>query len=143
MAGVFPDVGLSDNMAAWLTGLGTLTLHLAKNNVTITRASVLTDFTEANYSGYVAQTIGTWGAPVYDATNHRYTSTAPALTFINSTGSVGNSIYAVYIKDAGGTLIYAEEVTGGPATPVDMTTAGKAYIYQPIFDDSSRASTSP
>jgi hypothetical protein len=143
MAGVFPDTGLVDNITAWLTGLGTLTLHLARNNVTITRASVLTDFTEANFSGYAAQTIGAWGTPVYDATNHRYNSSAPPLTFLNSTGSVGNSIYAVYITNVAGHLVYAEEVTGGPATPVDMTTAGKAYIYQPVFDDSSRASTSP
>jgi hypothetical protein len=143
VAGVFPDAGLADNLAAWLSGLGTLTLHLAKNSVTITQASILTDFTDANFSGYAAQTIGTWGAPVYDATNHRYTSAAPALTFLNTTGSVGNSIYAVYVTNAAGHLLYAEEVTGGPATPVDMTTAGKAYIYQPIFDDSSRASTSP
>lgn len=143
MGAVFPDAGLGYVLADLLTGLGTLTLHLAKNNVTITRATVLADFTEANFSGYASQAIGTWGSPVYDAANHRYTATAPAALFQNTTGVVGNSIYAVYVTDAGGHLIYCEEVTGGPGTPVDMTTAGKVYVYTPVVADLSQNSTSP
>jgi hypothetical protein len=143
MGAVFPDIGLGVDLAAFLSGLSTLTIHLAKNNVTITRASILTDFLEANFSGYASQTIGAWGTPVYDATNHRYTSTAPPVLWQNSTGGVGNSIYAIYVTNGAGVLIFAEEVTGGPSTPVDMTTAGKVYVYTPIVADYSFYSTSP
>lgn len=143
MGGVFVDASLGIDLAALLSGLGTLTIHLCKNNVTITRATVVGDFVEANFSGYASQTIGAWGTPVYDATNHRYTSTAPAALWQNTTGVVGNSVYAVYVTDAGGHLIFAEEVTGGPTTPVDMTTAGKVYVYTPVVADYSFYATSP
>lgn len=143
MGAVFPDVSLGVDLSAFINGIGTLTIHLAKNNVVITRGSLITDFVEANFSGYAAQVIGTFGAPVYDATNHRYTITAPPATFQNSTGAVGNSIYAIYVTDASGHLIFAEEVVGGPSTPVDMTTSGRTYIYTPVIADYSFYSTSP
>jgi hypothetical protein len=141
--GVFPDSGLIDALAALLSGYGPLTLRLAKNNVTITRATVLTDFTEANYSGYAPQTLGTFATPALDSVNHRSYAAAPALSFQNTTGSVGNSIYAVYATNGAGHLVYAEEVAGGPSVPVDMTTAGKTFVYTPTFYQYSQASTSP
>jgi hypothetical protein len=143
MAGVFPDSGLGANLSAWLTGLGALTIKLARNAVTITRATVLADLIEANFSGYAAQAVGAWGAPVYDAANHRYSSTAPTNTWTNSTGAVGNTIYAVYVIDGSGNLIMVEAARDSGGTPIDMTIAGRLYGYTPVFDDSSRASTSP
>jgi hypothetical protein len=141
--GVLPDAALIDALAALLSGYGTLTLHLAQNNVSITRATVLTDFTEANFSGYVAQNIGTWATPALDSVNHRSYAAAPALSFQNTTGAVGNSIYAVYATNAAGHLVYAEEVAGGPSVPVDMTTSGKTFVYTPTYYQYSFASTSP
>lgn len=143
MGAVFPDTSLGVSLSAFINGIGQLTIHLAKNNVVITRATLITDFVEANFSGYSPQIIGTFGAPVYDATNHRFTITAPGCMFQNSTGAVGNSIYAIYVTDVSGHLIFAEEVAGGPSTPVDMTTAGRVYIYTPIIADYSFYSTSP
>jgi len=144
MPGVFPDVALGTMLANWITGMGPMTLHLARNNVTITRASLLVDFTECNFSGYSAQAVGAFGSPVLDGTNHRSVITGTPNIFQNTTGVVGNDVYAIYItEDTGGTLVYAEEVTGGPTTPVDMNTAGRVYSYTPIFDESSRFSTSP
>src|SRR5919204_2712033 len=143
MAGVFVDAGLGANLTAWLTGLGSLTIKLAKNNVTITRATVIGDLTEANFSGYASQSIGAWGAPVYDAANHRYSSTAPTNTWTNSTGVVGNTIYAVYVVDSSGNLIFVEAARDSSGNPIDMTIAGRVYGYTPVVDDSSRASVSP
>ena len=143
MAGVFPEIGLGQSMAAWTSGIGALTIHLAKNSFTIDRSLVLGSITEADFSGYSSQSIGTWGSPVYDATNHRYTSTAPANTWTNSTGAVGNTIYAVYVKDSGGNLIWCEAARDSGGSPIDMTIAGRVYGYTHVVDASSRATTSP
>ncbi|SRR6266567_2011054 len=143
MAGVFTDSGLGVNLAAWAVGVGALTIKLAKNNVTITRATVLGDFVEANFSGYASQSVGAWGSPVYDAANHRYSITAPTNQWTNSTGAVGNTIYAIYVVDSSGNLIYCEAARDASSAPIDMTVAGRVYGYTPVVDDSSRASTSP
>ncbi len=141
--GVLPDGRLNDILDALIAGLGTQTLHLAKNNVMITRSTVLGDFTEADYSGYVSQVIPAFVAAVNDGANHRASAASSVITFQNTTGVAGNSIYAVYATNAAGHLLWAEEVSGGPTTPVDMLTAGKVFLYTPVMYQYSFASTSP
>lgn len=107
-------------------------VHLFKNNHTPVLGDILADFTEADFSGYVPQDIGAFGAAVF-AVDRATALASAALTWTNSTGAVGNSIYGVFVTNNAGTvLIFAER---GPAVPIDMTTAGKTMSYTPQIGD--------
>jgi hypothetical protein len=141
--GVFPDVGLGYSLEAMLAGGGPITVHLFKNTAAITRTLTLAQLIEADFSGYSTYPLGPHNPSVADPVNHLWSCSFPALTWQNTTGSVGNQIYGVFMTIGSGILLYAEEVSGGPSQPIDMGTAGKTYVYTPLFQMLSQFATSP
>lgn len=107
-------------------------VHLFKNNHTPALGDDVADYTEADFSSYVPLPIGAFGAAVF-AVDRATALALAALSWTNSTGVVGNSIYGAFITNAAGTeMRFAERA---PAAPIDMTTAGKTMSYTPAIGD--------
>ncbi len=118
-----------------LTGTGGLLngakVHLLKSPVPITPTTTLADLlaAEADYGGYAAQAVGTWGA-AYFGIDGKATVTAPGLQFQPSSGTTPNSIYGVFVTNtASSVLLYAEAF---PAA-VTLLDALHALPFTPNF----------
>lgn len=102
---------------------GPAKLHLFQNNVTPTEDTVLTDLTEANFSGYAAANLDYSAASGIAA--HVATATPTAVVFTRAAGATSNSIYGYYVTNQAGTqLLWAER---DPAAPIDMSPVGATY----------------
>jgi len=123
--------GLQTNAAALRTWLNSQTykLRLFQNNYTPLTTSVIGDFTEATFSGYAGQNIGSWAVAVLSGS--KYILTAPALTFSHSGGATGNTIYGYYIVTGG--IAVAQWAERDPNGPRSMTASGDTYIITPTF----------
>lgn len=109
--------------------LNTLTMHLYKNNFTPVHGMILSDFVEADFTGYAAQAITTFGSSTL--TGGFYAQTQAALaTFTQSGTSVTCDVYGYYMTDSGGTLVYAEL---NPNGVVSMSATGLTYVVLPNF----------
>lgn len=88
---------------------------LYTNNVTPAHGSVLANFIEAAWAGYVAQTLSGWGGAGLDGTFHAF-STASLVGFGNTSG-VGQNTYGYFVTDiTGAILLFAERFAGAPLT---------------------------
>lgn len=103
-------------------------VHLYKNNLTLTAANVLSDFTEANFSGYVAVNTSAWTTPVLNSDNRGETAFGPA-AFTQTAITVTNNIYGYYVT-IGGALAFYEAFDGGP---VAMNEVNKQLLVQLQF----------
>jgi len=93
-----PDIGELVILASWIAGVApTIVMRLYQNNYTPVDASVLTDFTEATFSGYSAQGL-TMGSPVEVANKAVSTATTPCV-FTHNGGGTANTIYGYYIHE--------------------------------------------
>jgi len=104
-------------------------LALFKNNYTPINSSILSNFTEANFTGYSRITLSGWSAAALDANNKAATSLGPQ-TFTCSGSATPNDIYGIFVLTAGGALLYAER---NPAGAVTINTAGQTFSYTPKF----------
>jgi hypothetical protein len=105
------------------------TMHLYKNNYSPIEASVLGDFTEADFSGYGGgQVITGWTTPV-DSGAHRAIAHATTLVWTHGAGATNNDIYGYYVTQ-GADLIWAEAFNGGP---VPMSSNGASLSVQPYY----------
>lgn len=119
MAGIWADQGVQDELDAMKgnSPLSTAKLRLYKNNVTPTNATVLADLTEADFSGYAAQTL-VWGAS--SITAHIAEAAAATLSFTISSGT--QNIYGWYVTNSAGTRLLSVE--RDPSAPVAMDASG-------------------
>lgn len=130
---VFCEDGLKfslDTLAAALNA-GTAKLRLFKNNHTPDEADDISDYTEADFSGYAAATIGAWNAATYAGGLANVEATT-AQTFTNSTGAVGNDVYGYYVTDSAGTVLYYAQRANSP--PLSLQLAGEAVTITPAID---------
>lgn len=131
---IVADVGalklLADNVAGKLAGA---TIHVFKNDYTPTEASVLGDFTEANFASYAYITSSGWSAPALNAGNKAET-VATLATWTMGTPGTTNTIYGVFVKSAAGDLLFAER---NPAGGILMATAGQTWSWLPKFTGNS------
>lgn len=117
---------------AWMRNLNTgvtFRYHLFSNNVTVSDATVLADFTESAFPGYATHDIASagWGSPTDDGTCS--TSAAADIT-TTSTGTSGETCYGYYVTDtADGAYIFGENF----ATPVSMALASTTITISPRF----------
>ena len=126
MALSIPDEGEEDILDVIFAT--TLVLRLFKNNLTPTNASVLSDFTEADFTGYAAITLtgGSWtttpGAPSI--------ATYVAQTFTCSAAGAAQTIYGYYItRTSSGRVWVAERF---PAADIAaISAAGQTRIVNP------------
>jgi len=127
---VFPDSSLnnflSDYISDRLHKTGGYTFRLFTNNHTPSSASLLTDFTEATFTGYnaIPGSNQTWGAPA--VAGHISQTTSNNFVW-NNTGGSTVQVYGVFVTDFGTpTLLYLAE--RDPNAPVSIP-AGGSYLY--------------
>src|SRR4051812_509713 len=84
-------------------------LRYNKNNVTPSATSVFADFTEADFTNYVAYTLTrtNWNASATVSGKAQSSYGSSPLTA--TCGSTGNTIYGYYVSNPGGTLLWAEK----------------------------------
>jgi hypothetical protein len=105
-------------------------LHLYTNNLLPTPANILTDFTEADFTGYAASAAITWSTPGYlpDGTA---VVTGDAKTFqVGSTPTVLNTCYGWYITNGAGTALITSRAFD---SPVVLSGAGQIIVVLPVY----------
>jgi len=130
MSQVISDDGLAFNVVGILAALNGAPpkVKLYKNNLTPDRDTVLGDFTEADFSGYAAETSSTWAA--IGTTAHLRGYGALGVTFNRGVGATDNDIYGYFITTAdGATLLWSERFSGGPYT---LDTPGQSIVFSPV-----------
>lgn len=108
------------------TAYATAKLHLFKNDINPNSESLLADFIEADFDGYVAPTC-TFGAAYIDPDGTPLSSAGEKM-FVQD-DAIGNDIYGAYLTDAAGTTLlrsarFADApyplVNAGDALPVNV-----------------------
>lgn len=130
-----PNVALTNMLndpGTAITGtfLNTLKIRLFKNNYTPISTTVLSDLTEADYTGYSSLSLS--GFPAASVVGSSGSSTGDAKVFtVGASPSTTNNIYGYYITDSGNTKLYG--VQRDPGAPVSMALAGQTYSITPTF----------
>lgn len=129
MAIVLGDDGKVILLRAKRTILVGAKIHLYQNDYTPVHDSAVSDFTEANFPGYMAQNLSSWGYPYLNAAFQGEID-HPIVTWLMTGSSPTNNIYGYYVTTFAGDLLYAER---NPSAPVAMDAAGKTYSIVPQF----------
>lgn len=131
MSLVLADNGCSTILSELRTNWNStaIRIHLFKSNTTPSTASVIGDFTEADFAGYSAQNLVTWAAP--SVTSHVARMTAANRTFTRSTTGTAQNIYGYYVTDNSDTVLLWAERDG--AAPIVLTNAGDSYTITPAL----------
>lgn len=123
-----PEVGersfLTDNVAGLATAGAKV--RLFSNNFTVADATVIGDFTQATFTGYAAQALGS-GTVAGSNTSGRATASWPQQTY-TCTGGSSQIIYGYYVTDTAGTTLYFGE---NFATPVTLSNGGAPLLLTP------------
>lgn len=113
--------------------LNTLEIHLYKNDVTPDGATVVSDFVEADFTGYSAQNTDHWSAAFLNGDLIAQTSDTAHVFTQSGTGTICD-VYGYYLTTAGGALLVLSE--RDPDGPVAMDTTSKTYsVLLSLLDD--------
>lgn len=134
MSNYWPDASLQTNLSKIKTDrLDGCLLRLVKANVADASGNVAATYTaqEADFGGYAAITLNSWGAVISGGTGIGETDET-IRTFTATGASLPQSIYGVFLTDPAGLLIYAEMF---PTGPIVLSAAGHTVNYKPIAKD--------
>lgn len=119
-------------IAALLNG-ASLCLYNTNHTPTPTDTASTFNAIEATFGGYARITLNSWSAAFLNASNAAETD--ELVRVFTATGAgLPQSIFGVYVLDAGGNLLYAELI---PTGPVVLSAAGQHFAYQAVFTDKS------
>jgi len=108
-------------------------MRLFKNNLTPTGANVLSDFVEADFTGYPTGTgvplTGVFGTPYLNGSNQGETD-GSLVTFTQTGTGTTCDVYGYYVLDGSGNLLFSER---NAAAPIAMNAAGLSYTVLPQF----------
>lgn len=128
MAVKIMDGGESELLSTMLADR-TLTMRLYQNDYTPVDAATHANFTEADFTGYLAVDLA-FGA--VSNTGGTATAVATAASFVvGATPSRTNTIYGWYIEDQDGAAIAAERFSDAPRA---MDTAGDTIDITPTLE---------
>jgi hypothetical protein len=121
---VYTVAALFEYLTAWKTALiaRTVLARLAKNNVTITASTTLTNLTQAVFGGYAPVAVTNFNGPFIDGAGQPYMVTNVCDFQANGSTSPDN-IYSVYLTGSTGAAatatatLTAEVITGTTITP--------------------------
>lgn len=127
---IVPNVGKKDLLGV-MSGASIAvptSFRLYQNDLTPGPATVIGDFTVANFTGYANGVLaGVAVAGALDGSN-RAVVTWNALTFTKN-GATGNTIYGYYVTTGAGNLLWAERFDGA----IPMTVNGAFIQITPRF----------
>ncbi len=134
---VFTQSGVSSFLANAAAGIlaGSL-VHLYQNNYVPTPLDVVANYTEATYTGYVAQAVlaASWNPVVQPDGSAGLIG--PGLFFNPTATTVANVVYGYYVTDSTGLiLLWAEQF---PA-PVGMDGPGTGFTLVPQLNGVTQA----
>jgi len=120
---LYPQVGANKLADIVKTALANAEVHLIKDNISLTAATVLADLTaiEADYDGYAAKTVTAWIGTYEDpAGGASIRSGELDFTYVPAVPPVvdTNNIYGFWVETAAGVLIVA--ATFGTPVPVGV-----------------------
>lgn len=116
VAGTIPTTGNLAAAAAMQASLAVSTIDLGQTAVAIGKNTQASDFTVADFTGYVQQAIATVPAPIIDPVNGGISLVLPSHLFVSTGSAVSNIVYNWYLKNAGGKLI----ACGNFPSPIHM-----------------------
>lgn len=99
---VIPDEAWKLWLREGVENMPTPKLHLFKNDAEIDAETVLSDLTEADFSGYASQAI-TWSTTYTDPASGPGASDISTLTFSHNGGGTANTVYGWYMTMNDGT----------------------------------------
>jgi len=103
--------------------------HLFINAIVPTASSIVSNFSEATFTSYAAQTI-VWNTPPYINANGQAEMTGGTLVFVAGSAPTTQTVYGAFVTDSGGTnLLWAERFT----IPVPVTVAGDGVTFVPAL----------
>jgi len=116
------DSGLLNDADGWTPAAATYDIHLFQNDFTPDRSSVLSDFTEADFPGYVYQAAGSYGGAYINGTGYAQADLLSPLLFQANTTFGGQTIYGFYATLSGDptTVMGADRFS----SPVTLTNDG-------------------
>jgi hypothetical protein len=128
---VWPDVACGNWLNDFITdhiGNNNYYYRLFTNNITPGTATVLTDFTEAAWTGYAPIQGGAITWPAATLSGHVAQSTGSNIVFNNTSGGTV-TVYGVYVTNGvtATKLYFAER---DPNAPVSVPNGG-SYVYTP------------
>jgi len=106
-----------------------MTLHLYQNNIVLGRSTVLSNLTEANFTGYAAVASYTWSTPYVDVDGSALAIGADE-AFIATAATPSNQVYGYYFTDSGATMLLAAYAF---AAPVAIAGIGQAVTVVPFM----------
>jgi hypothetical protein len=125
---VATQIMLMNTLASQLTTLGTsVSIKLFSNNFTPSNQSILSDFTEADFTGYLAVATTGYTAPAWVSNNAAVAYSLPLAAFNTASPyTVGQTIYGYYLVSGTGSpvLIGAERFL----QPMSMIGAGNQIL---------------
>jgi hypothetical protein len=134
MQQIYPDEGLVTQLVRIMGD--DVHYHLFVNDVTPDRDTVLADFTEAAFTGYVEVTVEAADFTIDGVSAHVGYIQAPPITFSNGSG-VDQDAYGYYVTDVGDTeVLAAARFDAAPVTKPD----GDQWSVIPVWGDSSSLS---
>jgi len=118
---IYPNVGALKCAATMRTFFALSTLHLFKAiTAPLSQSTVVGDFTEADYDGYVEKTLTTWNLPYIDPVGGATIQGGTQQFDFVFSGGITNNIFGFYLLDAAGDLILA----GTFDSPIPMAADG-------------------
>lgn len=109
-------LGILAGLVAADTGLlDDAKVHLFKNDIQPNENTLLAGFTAADYSGYAAKTVVSWGGP-FIGVDGKAKVVAASLQFQPNAATVGNICYGYYVTDAAGTTLLGHKRFDQPVT---------------------------
>lgn len=121
---LYPNEGAMAAIELLRTELAGCTVHLFQNDFMPTPATVEADLTEADFSGYAAETVAALLAAYLDPGGGA-SAQLPTVQFDHSGGATDNVIYGFYVKSS---VANGEElwVIGRFEEPIPMSQLGHA-----------------
>jgi len=111
--------------------LDATTLILFQNDIVPTPATVMSDLTEATFTGYAAAAAIVWGTPYLDVTGIALV-TAASHEFVSTGSTIGNIIYGWALTNAAKTdLKKAARFT----TPIGISATGEGVTVVPWWSN--------
>lgn len=130
MARLLANLAIAIDTDGWLNGV---VANLYSNDYVPTLESETADFTECAFTGYDDDKAVVWGTPyISDGDAAEVASGTLQWT---CTGASSEFAYGIFLKDAGGDLVYAERFD----SPIAFVGSGDAAVCTLIYSDANQA----